>query len=297
MKIVYKTNISEARLIGSGKVREIYDLGKNLLLVASDRLSAFDVVFGEPIPCKGAVLTQISKFWFSNTSHIISNHYISSDIDEYPDEIKKYKDDLLHRSMLVKKAAPLKAECIVRGYLDGSAYKEYIKSGSLCGITLPKGLEKRNILPEPIFTPTTKAEQGHDENISFAELENILGAETAKKVKEASLALYKFGHDFLLNKGIILSDTKYEFGIIETGEVILIDECMSPDSSRFWVAETYKPGLESVSFDKQFVRDYLESINWDKNPPAPKLPQNVIEKTTEKYVQAYKLITGRPWDF
>lgn len=297
MKTIYKTNFNDINLIGIGKVRDIYDLGDKILLVASDRLSAFDVVFSEPIPCKGVVLTQISKFWFEETKHIVKNHLISCDIEDFPPNIKKYADDLKNRSMLVKKTTPLKAECIVRGYLDGSAYKEYIKSGEVCGIKLPQNLQKKDKLPEPIFTPTTKAETGHDENITFDDLKNIIGSDIAKKVKDISIKLFSFGHDLMLKKGIILSDTKYEFGIDNDGNLILIDECMTPDSSRFWIAETYKPGMESVSFDKQYVRDYLERTNWDKKPPAPPLPKDVIEKTTEKYIQAYELVTGKKWNF
>ncbi len=297
MKTIFKTDFKDVKLIGIGKVRDIYDLGETILLVASDRLSAFDVVFSEPIPCKGTVLTQISKFWFENTSHIIGNHLISCDIDKYPDIVKKYKNELKSRSMLVKKAKTVKAECIVRGYLDGSAYKEYLKTGEICGIKLPEGLRKKDKLSEPVFTPTTKAESGHDENVTFDQLKELIGDEIAEQVRSVSIKIFNYGHEVMLKKGIILSDTKFEFGIDENGSLILIDECMTPDSSRFWVAETYKPDTESVSFDKQYVRDFLEKTDWDKKPPAPKLPENIIQKTTEKYIQAYELITGKKWNF
>ena len=275
-----------------GKVRDIYDLGDSLLMVATDRLSAFDVVFSQPIPFKGLVLTQLSKFWFQNTKHIVDNHLISCDVEEFPDDLKIYYEDFKYRTMWVKKAIPIKAECVVRGYLDGSAFKDYEKTGGICGISLPGGLRKKDPLPEPVFTPATKAVSGHDENISFEEMKKIVGDDIAEKARSISLKVFSFGHKFLKERGIVLSDTKFEFGIDKNGNLILIDECLTPDSSRFWVAETYKPGYDSVSFDKQYVRDFLEKSDWDKTPPAPSLPPEVIENTTKKYLQAYEIITG-----
>jgi phosphoribosylaminoimidazole-succinocarboxamide synthase len=291
--VVFETDLKGVELVNKGKVRDIYKVGENLLLVATDRLSAFDVVLPDPIPDKGRVLTQLSLFWFDKLGHIVPNHLVETDVSNYPQELQQYADQLEGRSMLVKIAKPLAIECIVRGYISGSGWKSYQKSGQICGIELPAGLKESDKLPEPIFTPSTKAEAGlHDENISFERAKEIVGAETAEKVKEISLQLYKEAADYALSKGIIIADTKFEFGIYD-GEIILIDEVLTPDSSRFWPLDDYEPGRSQASFDKQFVRDYLESIKWDKKPPAPRLPQEIIDKTRQRYLEAYRRITGR----
>jgi len=277
-----------------GKVRDIYDLGDKLLIVATDRISAFDVVLPNGIPEKGKVLTQISNYWFEKTRDIIPNHLISTDIDDYPEVFWKYRDVLEGRSMLVKKALPLPVECIVRGYISGSAWKEYKRDGSVCGISLPSGFLESSRLEEPIFTPSTKAEQGqHDENITFERVAELLGKDLAGRIRAASLALYNRARAMAEEKGIIIADTKFEFGIEgDTKELILIDELLTPDSSRFWPKDEYEPGRPQRSFDKQFVRDYLVSIGWSQKPPAPPLPQDVIEKTREKYLEALRRLTG-----
>jgi len=275
-----------------GKVRNVYDLGDKLLIVVTDRVSAFDVVFDELIPDKGRVLNSISNFWFNYTSDIIKNHVITTDVKEYPGELSKFVEELSGRSMLVKKIEMLPAECIVRGYLDGSALKEYQRTGEFCGIKLPTGLKQGDKLPEPIFTPSTKAAEGHDINVSFETLAKEIGSEMAEKLKNASIAMYKKGSEYALSRGIILADTKFEFGTLN-GELMIGDEVLTPDSSRFWDANEYEPGRPQMSFDKQFLRDYLESIGWDKTPPAPKLPKEVIEKTRAKYVEAYEKLTGK----
>lgn len=277
-----------------GKVRDIYDLGDRLLLVASDRISAFDVVLPEGIPGKGRVLNTISVYWFGQTRDIIPNHLISTEVGDYPEEFRKYGDVLEGRSMLVKKTKPLPVECIVRGYVAGSGWKEYKRSGSICGIPLPPGLLESSRLDTPIFTPSTKAEAGtHDENISFERAAGLLGRELAEKVGEVSIALYSRARDIAEKKGIIIADTKFEFGIDEkSGGLILIDEVLTPDSSRFWPTDEYRPGGPQKSFDKQFVRDYLETLDWDKKPPAPSLPPDVVRKTSEKYIEALERLTG-----
>jgi len=269
----------------------VYDLGEQLLMVATDRLSAFDVVLPDPIPMKGAVLTTISKFWFDRTAHVCRNHVISASTAEYPVQCAQYAKNLTGRSMLVRKTQPLAIECVVRGYLTGSGLREYNKTRSVCGIALPEGLVDGSVLPEPLFTPSTKADEGHDENISFSEASEIVGKETFAKVRDLSIALYSFTRDFARERGIIIADTKFEFGF-DLGEIILIDEALTPDSSRFWPIASYEPGRAQQSFDKQYVRDYLESISWNKTPPAPSLPPDIIAKTTEKYLEAYRLITG-----
>ncbi|MDL1956225.1 MAG: phosphoribosylaminoimidazolesuccinocarboxamide synthase [Candidatus Desulfofervidus auxilii] len=283
--IVYETNLD----IGEkhqGKVRDIYDLDKYLLIIATDRISAFDVVMREPIPDKGYVLTQISLYWFKKFD-FLPHHLIASEVSEFPSICQKYKEILEGRSMLVKKAKPLPVECIVRGYLAGSAWKEYKKSGSICGIKLPDGMKEAEKLQEPIFTPSTKAKKGHDINITFEEMVNILGdRKLAEKIREYSLAIYKEAAEIALKKGIIIADTKFEFGFDENDKLILIDELLTPDSSRFWPEKDYEPGRSQISFDKQYLRDYLESINWNKKPPPPPLPQEVIDKTREKYFEA-----------
>jgi len=283
--------LESLKLVKQGKVREIYDLGDNFLFVASDRISAFDVIIDQPIIGKGKILTKISEFWFEKSKTTVGNHVIETDFSKFPDYLKK-NEYLKDRAMIVKKAKVIPIECIVRGYLVGSGYKEYVNSGTVCSIKLPENLKLASKLPEPIFTPSTKADEGHDENISFEEMEKIVGKDIAKDLKNISLSLYSFAADYALTKGIIIADTKFEFGIID-GEIILIDEVLTPDSSRFWPESSYEIGKNPPSFDKQFVRDYLETCDWDKTPPAPILPNKVIEKTTEKYLEAYKKLTGK----
>jgi phosphoribosylaminoimidazole-succinocarboxamide synthase len=274
----------------SGKVREVFDLGETLLFVATDRLSAFDVVLPDPIPHKGAVLNQISAFWFKRFDNI-RNHLVTADFERFPKELQTFREQLAGRSMIVKKTAPLAVECVVRGYLAGSGWKEYPESQSVCGIKLPAGLKLASQLPEPIFTPATKAEKGHDENIDMKRCAQILGDELANRVKTLSLEIYSRGRDHAAQKGIIVADTKFEFGIVD-GDLLLIDECLTPDSSRFWPKDQYAVGQSPPSFDKQFVRDYLETLDWDKPPPAPRVPTDVIEKTSAKYLEAFRRLTG-----
>lgn len=292
--IVMRTDFEGVKPPRRGKVRDIYDLGDRILLVASDRISAFDVVLPEGIPGKGKVLNTISRFWFEQTSDIIRNHLISTDVGDYPEEFRRYREVLEGRSMLVRKTKPLPVECIVRGYIAGSGWKEYRESGSVCGIPLPPGLLESSKLEEPIFTPSTKAGEGaHDENISFGRAAGLIGMGLAERVRDASIAVYSRARDIAEKKGIIIADTKFEFGMDElTGELLLIDEALSPDSSRFWPMADYKPGGPQKSFDKQFVRDYLESLDWDKRPPAPSLPAGVVRKTSEKYKEALERLTG-----
>lgn len=276
----------------SGKVRDIFDLGDKLLVVSTDRISCFDVVLQDGIPSKGRVLTGLSLFWFDFLKEIIPNHLLSADVKELPPEFQKFKEKLSGRSMLVKKAKPLPVECIVRGYLSGSGWKEYRQKQSVCGIGLPAGLRQSDKLPEIIFTPSTKAEVGHDQNINQEYVEKLIGKSCADKIREASIGLYKKASEYAQGKGIILADTKFEFGIYQD-QLILIDEVLTPDSSRFWPRSEYSPGRAVSSFDKQFVRDYLETLDWNKQPPAPKLPLEIIEKTTAKYLEAYKRLVGR----
>ena len=278
--------------VRSGKVREVFDLGDRFLLVASDRISAFDVIMPNGIPRKGEVLTQISHFWFEKFAALVPNHLLAKANDPLPKNLQPFADKLVGRSMIVKKAKPLAIECIVRGYLSGSGLKEYKKSQTVCGIKLPAGLVDSSELPEPIFTPSTKAEEGHDENINFEQACKIVGTELATQARDLSLMIYKAGRDFARQRGIIIADTKFEFGLFE-GKLILIDEVLTPDSSRFWPADQYAPGKGQPSFDKQFVRDYLESLAWDKNPPAPALPAEVVARTSDKYLEAYSKLTGR----
>lgn len=279
-------------LVRQGKVRDIYDMGENLLMVASDRISAFDVIMPDPVPDKGIVLTQISLFWFDILESLVGNHVISSNVEDYPDVCRPHADQLKGRSMLVKKAAPLAIECVVRGYISGSGWKSYQSTQTVCGIRLPEGLKESGKLPEPIFTPSTKAELGeHDINIDFEEAVNIIGAERAELVKKLSLAIYEKGIELADKKGIIIADTKFEFGIVDD-EIILIDEVLTPDSSRFWPKESYHPGGSQLSFDKQYVRDYLQTLDWDKTPPGPHLPTEIIENTRKKYVEALTELTG-----
>jgi phosphoribosylaminoimidazole-succinocarboxamide synthase len=274
----------------SGKVREVFDLGETLLFIATDRLSAFDVVLPDPIPHKGAVLNQISAFWFKRFDNI-QNHLVTADFEQFPKEFQPFRQQLAGRSMIVKKTTPLAVECVVRGYLAGSGWKEYQESQSVCEIKLPAGLKLASQLPEPIFTPATKAEQGHDENIDMKRCAQILGDEMANRVKTLSLEIYSRGRDHAAQRGIIVADTKFEFGIVD-GELLLIDECLTPDSSRFWPKDQYAVGQSPPSFDKQFVRDYLETLDWDKTPPAPWLPKDVVEKTSAKYLEAFRRLTG-----
>ena len=276
--------------IRSGKVREIYDLGDSLLFVATDRISAFDCVLPTPIPEKGAVLCQLSAFWFKRFG-FVPNHVISSDVAEFPESLQPFADQLRGRAMIVKKAQPLAVECIVRGYLVGSGWKEYQQSGSVCGIPLPAGLKQAQQLPETLFTPSTKADTGHDLNITWEECVQIVGEDVATKVRDYSIRIYEEARAFAATKGIIVADTKFEFGLLD-GEVVWIDECLTPDSSRFWPADQYAVGSNPPSYDKQFVRDYLETLDWDKTPPAPGLPSEVVSRTSEKYLEAYERITG-----
>lgn len=287
--IVFETDFKDLKLLKRGKVRDIYDLDDYYLIVATDRLSAFDVVLPDPIPEKGKVLTQISLFWFRNMENLVPNHLVSSTVEDYPEVCKPYADILRDRSMLVKKADPLPIECVVRGYVSGSGWQSYKESGSVCGISLPKGLKESDRLPEPIFTPSTKEEVGlHDINIDFDTAANILGRHEAETVRRLSLSLYMKGVEIADRLGIIIADTKFEFGVYQ-GEIILIDEVMTPDSSRFWPKATYCPGGPQQSYDKQYVRDYLLTLNWDKTPPGPRLPEEVIKKTSMKYHDALKL--------
>jgi phosphoribosylaminoimidazole-succinocarboxamide synthase len=274
----------------SGKVREVFDLGETLLFVATDRLSAFDVILPDSIPHKGAVLNQLSAFWFKRFSDV-KNHFVTANFGEFPGNLQKFRDQLAGRSMIVRKTKPLPVECVVRGYLAGSGWKEYRESQSVCAIKLPPGLKLASPLPEPIFTPATKSESGHDLNIDMHECQRILGDEMGERVRDLSLQIYSAGRDHAAHRGIIVADTKFEFGVVD-GELLLIDECLTPDSSRFWPRDQYVVGQSPPSFDKQFVRDYLETLDWDKTPPAPKLPEDVIAKTSAKYADAFERLTG-----
>ena len=291
--IIIKSDFKDLELVRRGKVRDVYEIDDKLLIVASDRMSAFDVVMDDPIPDKGKILTAISVFWFDKLKDVVENHIISINPDNYPGPCQKYKKELAGRSMLVKKAEPLSVECIVRGYISGSGWNEYIKKGSICSIPLPEGLKESEILPEPIFTPSTKAELGeHDENISFEKVIEILGKDTAEKIRDTSIKIYETGRKFAGEKGIIIADTKFEFGFAG-GKLILIDEVLTPDSSRFWPMDTYNPGGAQKSFDKQYLRDYLNGLDWPKTPPPPRLPGEIIQKTREKYLEALERLTGK----
>ncbi len=289
---ILQLDLPGIKKVRSGKVREVYDLGDSFLLVASDRISAFDVIMPNGIPRKGEVLTQISHFWFEKFADLVPNHLLAKANDPLPANLQPYAAQLARRSMIVKKAKPLAIECIVRGYLSGSGLKEYKKSQTVCGIQLPAGLVDSSELPEPIFTPSTKAEAGHDENISFEEACKIVGTDLATQARDLSLKIYKAGRDYAKQRGIIIADTKFEFGLFE-GKLILIDEVLTPDSSRFWPADKYAPGRSQPSFDKQFVRDYLETLTWDKTPPGPTLPAEVVTKTSATYLEAYERLTGK----
>ena len=290
-KVVLKTEMPEVGMPRRGKVRDIYDLGKHLLLVVTDRVSAFDVVLPNGIPGKGKVLTAISVFWFKKMEDIVKNHIVAVDARDFPRKLQKYREMLEGRSLLVNKAAVLPVECIVRGYLSGSGWKSYQKDGSVCGIKLPMGLLESSKIEHPIFTPSTKAEAGHDINISFDEMKKIVGADTAAKLKDLSLRIYERARDFAGGKGIIIADTKMEFGIYND-EIILIDELLTPDSSRFWGIKDYTPGRSQDSFDKQIVRDYLLTLDWDQTPPGPELPADIVNKTSERYQEILRILTG-----
>ncbi len=293
MNALLNTDFESLNLLKRGKVRDIYDLGDELLFVATDRISAFDVIMNDGIPDKGKILTQISKFWFDFSKDIIDNHVITTEAAEFPEACKPYADVLRGRSMIVKKAELIPLEAIVRGYVSGSGWKDYQRTGTICGIELPKGLRESDKLPEPIFTPSTKAEIGeHDENITEERAAEIVGKETYDFIKRTALEIYKKAYDYAYERGIIIADTKMEFGFYD-GKIILIDELLTPDSSRFWPKEEYAPGGSQKSFDKQYVRDYLLSINFDKKPPAPKLPDEIIENTRLKYLEALKILTGK----
>lgn len=289
--ILIESHIPDVPLRSRGKVREVYDLGDKLLIVASDRISAFDCVLPTGIRDKGRVLTQISIFWFEFLQDVVATHFITADPSCYPDPLPKYQHQLEGRSMLVRKASMIDIECVARGYLSGSGWKEYKATGMVCGIPLPKGLRESDRLPEPIFTPATKAQSGHDENISFASVQDRVGMELAARLQHLTLHIYKNAAEYALSRGIIVADTKFEFGFAD-GELVLADEVLTPDSSRFWPADRYAPGGPQPSFDKQYVRDYLESIHWNKQPPAPELPPEVAAKTSEKYREAYRILTG-----
>jgi len=308
--VVLETNLSGLTLARRGKVRDVYDLGDHLLIVATDRISAFDYILGSGIPDKGKVLTQLSAFWFDRVGDLVPHHVVSIDVDRFPESTKPHRDVLRGRSMLVKKTEPLPVECVARGYISGSGWKDYKQTGAVCGNPLPPGLRESDRLPQAIFTPATKAESGHDENISEAQAGAIVGEALIRRLRDLTLAIYARGVDHAATCGIIIADTKFEFGRLrpsgatagqgyaegppaDGGELILIDEVLTPDSSRFWPADQYAPGQGQPSFDKQFVRDYLEQIGWNKQPPVPSLPDDVIEQTREKYLEAYKRLTGR----
>jgi phosphoribosylaminoimidazole-succinocarboxamide synthase len=294
--VLLHTNFPDLELYASGKVRDVYRLGQeHLLFVATDRISAFDCVLASGIPHKGRVLTQISLFWFQFLGGLVPNHLVTADVDQYPAPVRKYADQLQGRSMMVVRGDMVPVECVVRGYLSGSAWKEYKASGRVCGIGLPAGLQESDPLPEPIFTPATKAVTGHDENISFEQMARLVGSELSGRLRDLSLQIYGKAAAYARQKGIIIADTKFEFGSTPAG-LTLADEVLTPDSSRFWPAEKYQPGRAQDSFDKQYVRDYLEEIRWNKQPPAPALPPEVARKTSEKYVEAYRWLTGRELD-
>ena len=287
-----QTTLDGVTLHRRGKVRDVYELGDDLLIVTTDRISAFDYVLGSGIPDKGKVLTQLSGFWFERMGDLVPHHLLSMDVDDLPEPVRRHADQLRGRTMRVRRAEALPIECVARGYLSGSGWKEYQQTGTVCGVKLPGGLRESDRLPEPIFTPATKAESGHDENITEEEAGRIVGADRIAQLKALTLAIYARGVAHAESKGIIVADTKFEFGIAD-GEIILIDEVLTPDSSRFWPRDRYQPGAGQPSFDKQFVRDYLEAIRWNKQPPVPTLPADVVQRTREKYLEAFRLLTGR----
>ena len=292
MKAIFQTDFPALKLVHRGKVRDIYDLGEFLLFVATDRISAFDVIMDTPVPGKGAILSRISAFWFDKTKQIIPNHLVTNNPEDYPIECHQYNDDLINRSMLVRKCKPLPIEAVVRGYIAGSGWKEYQKSGTVSGITIPAGLMEFEKLPEVIFTPTTKEEVGHDQSINFEKMTQIVGLDISEQVRDIAIKLYNFAWEYLNERGLILADTKFEFGLNEEGELILIDEAITPDSSRFWLKDVYSPGKPQYNFDKQVLRDYLESIKWNKTPPPPILPNEIIKLTIDKYTEAFQRIVN-----
>ena len=290
---VSETSLEGLRLVRRGKVRDVYAVdAERLLIVATDRISAFDCILPTQIARKGEVLTALSRFWFAELAHITKNHLLTTDIEQMPESVRAHRDALRGRSMLVRRTEVFPVECVVRGYLAGSGWKDYQRTGEICGHKLPEGLRESAQLPEPIFTPATKAESGHDENISEARMKEIVGAETTERLRATSLALYREAETYARARGIIIADTKFEFGLDAEGQIILIDEALTPDSSRFWPLDRYQPGRAQASFDKQFVRDYLETLAWDKRPPAPPLPAEVAAATTARYLEAYRLLTG-----
>jgi len=294
MEPVLETHLEGLILLNRGKVRDVYDLGQTLLIVATDRLSAFDVVMPNGIPDKGKILTALSVFWFHLLEGTVKNHFLSARVEDYPEAAQAHAEILQGRSMLVRKAEVFPIECVIRGYLAGSGWKEYQQSGTICGMPLPEGLQQSARLPEPLYTPATKAKSGHDENISFERVVEQVGRETAERLRSLSLAVYQRAAEHALSRGVILADTKFEFGLID-GEITLVDEVLTPDSSRFWLVGEYEPGRAQNAFDKQYVRDYLETLDWGKTAPGPVLPDDVVARTREKYVEAYRLITGESW--
>jgi phosphoribosylaminoimidazole-succinocarboxamide synthase len=294
--VLLDTKLNGLSLVRRGKVRDVYAAGDQLILVATDRISAFDYVLGSGIPDKGRVLNQLSAFWFARTGGIITNHLVSTNVVEYPEIARAYASQLEGRSLLARRTTPLPVECVARGYISGSGWKDYQATGKVCGIALPKGLRESDRLPEPIFTPATKADSGHDENISEEAAAKVVGADVLQRLKKLTMELYAHGVAHAESKGIILADTKFEFGLTDEGELLLIDEMMTPDSSRYWPRDTYSPGGPQPSFDKQYVRDYLESIKWNKQPPVPSLPDDVVTNTRAKYLDAYRRLTGRELD-
>ena len=290
--ILLETDLGGVPLLGRGKVRDVYVLGDKLLIVASDRISAFDYILATGIPNKGRILTQLSVFWFDFLRDVTPTHFLTAEVDEYPEMLRRYKDQLQGRSMLVKRAKMMDIECVARGYLAGSGWKEYQQAGAVCGITLPPGLKESDRLPEPIFTPATKAQTGHDENILFERAVSLVGSELAERLRTLTLQIYSKAARYAETRGVIIADTKFEFGLVGD-TLVLADEVLTPDSSRFWPRETYNPGGPQPSYDKQYVRDYLESIHWNKQPPAPALPPEVAARTGEKYLEAYRALTGK----
>ncbi len=290
--VLLESKLDGIERVGRGKVREIYKIGDEYLIVASDRISAFDYILATGIPDKGRVLTQLSVFWFDFLKSLTPTHFLTAKVDEYPEPLRKYRDQLEGRSMLVKSARMIEVECVARGYLSGSGWKEYQSSGTVCGIKLPAGLKESDKLPEPIFTPATKAQTGHDENVSFEAVAGLIGAELAGRLRDLTLGIYRKAADYAAGRGVIIADTKFEFGFV-SDQLVLADEVLTPDSSRFWPSESYKPGGPQPSYDKQYVRDYLEEIRWNKQPPAPALPPEVATRTSEKYKEAYRVLTGK----
>lgn len=290
--VVSETNFPSLPLAGRGKVRDVYEIDGRLLIVSTDRISAFDVIMPDPVPCKGKVLNKLSAFWMDKTKAIVPNHLVTTAVEQYPEQVRGFSAVLRGRSMLVQKAVTFPVECVARGYVIGSGWKDYLSTGTICGIPLPAGLKQAERLPEPIFTPSTKAELGtHDENITFDRVVDLVGKETAQWLRDKTIELYLCGAAWAEERGIIIADTKFEFGLVD-GTRTLIDEVMTPDSSRFWPMDQYQPGMSPPSLDKQFLRDYLEGLNWDKKPPAPRLPEEIVTRTKEKYLEIYRILTG-----